>query len=390
MKIYTQINKYKFLFGILFLSMCFQNIEILNFGLFGLKLFHVIGFLFFPFLLKKYKKIKIPCKPMLFFLIYMLFISLINVTNYGINSLNFNYVFSFYILLLIYNCGEVLSKKDWLDIIKNVAIVTLISVYINVIIHYEAILKFFKNPYGHPLYNYIFGGGANLEATWIGFFGLFFKDSKKGYIYIIFGTLLSVLLASRVGILINAFCFVIITLASFDDKKWLVKKDRVLLMIILTILLIVFFVQTGLIDYLLTRIQSIGKDPGSKGRLNMWENVATGIENNPFGVGLGNATKSLNRFSKEYIWEDNVHNIYFQMFLDTGVIGGIVFLFFVIYFLYKNWKYIFYDSIIAFIFAYLLFGLLQFRGGETIIYYIIGIYFINKNRNKIIKKEEDK
>ena len=180
MKISKTINKDKLLFGILLLAMCFQKIEIITFSSFGLKLFHVIGFLYLPLLLKKFKHIKLPSKILTIFLIFMICISVINSVNYGINSLNFNYLFAFYIMLLIYNCTDNISKEDWIDLIKKVASILLICVYINTLVHYKVILKFLQNPNGHPMYNYIFNGGANLEATWIGLLGLFFKSDKKG------------------------------------------------------------------------------------------------------------------------------------------------------------------------------------------------------------------
>ena len=292
-------------------------------------------------------------------------------------------------MLLIYNCTDSISKEDWIDLIKKVAIIVLICVYADAIINYKTILNFLHNPYGHPIYNYIFSGGANLEATWIGLFGLFFKSDKKGYIYIAFCSIISVILASRVGILIDIFVFIFLTLASFDENKWSIKRDRILIMIIIAIIMISFFVQTGTINYLLERMQNIGKDPGSAGRINMWENIYISIEYNPFGYGLGNATNALNIFSKTYIGEDNVHNLYFQMFLDVGIVGGAIFLGMVIYFFNKNLKKIFYDSVTAFLVTYFLFGLLQFRGGESITYYVLGIYFIckKKTREIIINKK---
>ena len=54
----------------------------------------------------------------------------------------------------------------------------------------------------------------------------------------------------------------------------------------------------------------------------------------------------------------------------------------VIKFLFKNLKRFFYDPVIAFLTAYFLFGLLQFRGGESITYFILGIYFACKATNK--------
>ncbi len=279
------INKRKLLFSILLLSMCFQNIEIMNFGTFGLKLFHVIGVLYLPWLLSK-KKIKLPTRTITLFYIFMLFISCINFVKYGFHSLIFNYTFSFYIILLILNCGSDIKKEEWIDIIKKVAVIVLICVYINAIMNADIIIRFLKNPNGHPIYKFIFGGGANLEATWIGMFGFFFKEDKRGFLYTALCVIISTLLASRVGIIINCICFIFLTLQQKEARPGKIKKVRILIMLILGVILLIFLVVTGIVDYLLIRLKSIGTDTGSTARLLMWKNIEEAFKRNPLGYGV--------------------------------------------------------------------------------------------------------
>ena len=79
MNLTSKINKEKLLFGILLLSMCFQKVEIIKFGSFGLKLFHIIGILYLPLLLQKKNSIKLPSKALTIFLFFILLISTINI-----------------------------------------------------------------------------------------------------------------------------------------------------------------------------------------------------------------------------------------------------------------------------------------------------------------------
>ena len=386
-----KVNKTKLLFGILFLSMCFQNIEILNLGSFGLKLFHVVGVLYFPWLLTKMRHLKLPSKLLTVFLIFMLEMSFLHMAKYGIHSLNFNYVFSFYILLLICNCGSTLTKDDWLDIVKKVALIALIAVYINAIIHIKIILNFLKHPWGHPVYTFIFGGGANLEATWIGLFGVFFKDDKKGFIYTALCSVISAMLASRVGIIVDAMCFVVLTFSTTKEKPRYVKKIRLISMMVLGITMIIFFLGTGIIDYLLKRLEAVGTDVGSKARIFMWENAFKAFLNNPFGYGIGNSIVAINLVSDTIITESNIHNLYLQMLLDTGIIGGVCYIGIILSFIMKEIKNFFNDSVVSFIVLYFLLGFIQFRGGETIMFFIVGIYLASrKQKAKGVEISENK
>ena len=371
----------KSLLKLLLLSMCFQNIEIINFGTFGLKLFHIIGICYFPLLIINRKKIRLPSKMITFFLAYLLMLSLINSFTYGFHSLNFNYIFSYYLLIVLFTLAKDVKESEWKEIIKSVAILALICVYLNALINRNIIIAFLKNPYGHPVYKFIFGGGANLETTWIGLFGLFFKDEKKGYIYIFLCSIISAILASRVGIIIDIIAFCFITFGKNSDSK--IKSKKIWYGMLILILSAIIILKTGIMNYLIVRLENIGRDTGSTARLLMWKYVFEAFLKNPLGYGLGNSIKAINTVSTTYIGEGNIHNLYFQMLLDGGILGLIWYLAIIIKFVQKEFFNIWKKPVVMYIITYFVLGLVQFRGGDALLFFFVGVYVIEKQQEKL-------
>lgn len=368
-------------------SMCFQNIEIINFGTFGLKLFHVVGICFIPVILANRKKLVVPSKMITFFLIYLVMVSFVNSFKYGFHSLNFNYIFSYYLLIILFTLAGNIKKNEWEEIIKNVAVWALICVYLNMFINREIIITFLKNPYGHPVYKFIFGGGANLEATWIGMFGLFFKDDKKGYIYLFMCSVVSAILASRVGIIIDIITFCFITFGKDSDNK--INAKKIWYGIFILILAIIVMLKTGIMKYLIVRLESIGNDTGSTARLLMWQYVFRAFFRNPFGYGLGNSIKAINTVATTYIGEGNIHNLYFQMLLDAGILGLSWYLIIIVRFVQKELHNIRKNPVVMFIITYFVLGLVQFRGGDALMFFFVGIYIIERKQEKVLEMRKD-
>jgi O-antigen ligase len=371
-------NKRIILLEILLISMCFQNIEIINFGTFGLKLFHIIGVLFLPLLIKNIKKIKFPSKNFTFFLIFMIIVSTINVTKIGFHSLILNYIFSYYLLILLYTFANDIKRDEWEKIIQNVASFALFCVYVNAFVHRNIIIRFLSNPFGHPVYKFIFGGGANLEATWIGMFGFFFNNKNKGYLYILLCTFISAMLASRVGIIIDVIVFLFLTFSKNDKNK--IDSKKIIIGILVILVTVLIAQKTGVMEYLFSRLKSIGKDTGSTARLLMWQYVIKTFLNNPFGYGVGNSVKAINTVSATYIGEGNIHNLYFQMLLDIGIIGVIWYIGTIAIFVKNEIKNILKNPVVMYLITYFVLGLVQFRGGDALMFYFVGIYVIEKNQ----------
>ena len=385
-----KINRIKLLLGLLFLTFCLPNLDIIKIGEHGLKVYRLISILYLPWLLSK-KHIELPSKPIFIFLIYMVINSVYNFLFLGFERLLLDYIYAFYILVLVYNLGKKLSQDEWISIIKTVAITSLIIVFLNLLKNIDEIIYFFKNQYNeHPSYKFIFTGGPNLEATWIGLFGFFFKDDKKGYIYIVFCTIVSVLLSSRAGIIIDVIVFIFLSFSQTPNRKDLIKKNRLLIMILMVIISGVIAISTGVADKLLGRLTNINSNPGSQGRIHMWRNVWEAFIYKPMGYGAGNAIRGLNMIADEFFLEDNVHNLFLQMLLDLGIIGFVFYFIIVSKFLLQELENFFTNPFTAFLITYILIGFIQFKGAEIIIFYILAVYLLLRNNNKNERKQNIK
>lgn len=86
--------------------------------------------------------------------------------------------------------------------------------------------------------------------------------------------------------------------------------------------------------------------------------------------------------------EDNVHNIYFQMLLDTGFIGLGYFIYLIISFIKKNRKILLKVAFVVFFVFYFIIGFIQFKGAEIFVYYVLGVYLIISKQGEIYEKKD--
>ena len=105
---------------------------------------------------------------------------------------------------------------------------------------------------------------------------------------------------------------------------------------------------------------------------------------------FGNSIVGINTVSEVFIGEGNIHNLYFQMLLDCGLIGVLAYIWIILKFVFKEWKNFFNNPIIAFKISYFILGFIQFRGGDALMFYIVGIYLLNREQKKGILKNEEK
>lgn len=373
----------KFLMFVLILSGCFQNIEVLNISDgFGLKLYHVNSILLSYRLITKNKgKIKLPPMMISVFFVCIMIVSAISYTRYGFNSLCINYIFVYYLIILIINIGKDIKSDEWINILKKVALIMIVCIYFNILMNFSQVTFFLSGNSERINLRTFFGGGINLEATWIALLGIFFIKDEKAYIYLFFSMIISMLYSSRSGLIVNILFFTIILVHESNNNY--IRFKKTLLLFIVGVLINFVNLKTGMFSYVLNRFSKLGNENGSLGRLKMWEYIFPSFINNPFGYGLGNAVKSLTRLSGEIFSESNVHNMFFQMFLDTGMIGGIMYLYLNIRFIFKEKRNIIKNPIIAFIVLYILLSIIEFRGADFLIYVLISIYILTKNEGRL-------
>ena len=356
------------LLTILFFFVCMQNLNIVEYGTFAIKYYHVFAILMLPLLLFKRKVVTVPLLIVGFYAIIIV-ISLYASNSFGINSFFFNYLFALYMVITVRNVGYDFDKEQWISLIKNTFTIVLLIVWIKNLLQIQIFIDFFKRPYGHPLVTVFFGGGVNLEASYIALMCPIFYDDKRMWIYTGSSFAISILYTSRVGILINALVALRLVFIKVDRKHWW----KILSAIIVASISIFIVYRYGYLDYLIRRFTSIGNEAGSIGRLNMWQYISKAINTYPFGVGIGNSIIALERISGLFYIENNVHNLYLQMFVDLGLAGGMYYLYIIGKFAFMHVKNL-RDPIIYVLAMYIIACLIQFRGAEVVIYFLIAIY----------------
>lgn len=378
---------------ILLFSFCLPNFNILSIGETGLKLYRVVVLFATIYIFVK-GRIKIPSSKLLIFFVYMISISFICIFIFGYERLLFDYIFAFLIMMCSFNISSTVKSEKMLSIINKVSIIILGIILLNVLKNIDQILLFLKNPYNnHPIYESIFTGGANLECTWPGMLAVFFiKKPKRGIIYLSLCFIVSILLSSRVGILVDIMALYFLLKNLYPDVKSLTKKRLMrgfILFSILFFILSYILLQTNYLDTILDRFINLGSDTGSQGRLRMWMYVFQAFLNNPFGYGAGNAILAVKNVSHLWYGEDNVHNLIFQMLLDFGLVGMLFYLKTIYNFIKNEFRNLVKNPFAFFILIYIIIGLIQFKGAELITFFVIGLY-LNYKKNKVGETNEQK
>ncbi len=380
-----KFNFDEILLFILLFSFCLPNFNILNIGEQGLKLYRVVVLFATLYIFIK-GRIKMPSSRLLLFFIYMICISFICIFVYGYERLLFDYIFAFLVMICSYNISSNVKSEKMLSIINKVSVIILCIILLNIFKNIDQILLFLKNPYNnHPIYESIFTGGANLECTWPGMLAVFFVNKpKRGIVYLSLCFVISILLSSRVGIMIDVMALYFWLKNLYPNVKFLTKKRLMGGFIIFTIIFIVLSyvsLETNYLDNILDRFINLGNDSGSQGRIRMWLYIFQAFLKNPFGYGAGNAILAVKNVSHLWYGEDNVHNLIFQMLLDFGLVGMILYLKTIYNFIKIESKNFLNNPFAFFILIYVIIGLIQFKGAELITFFVIGIY-LNYRKNK--------
>lgn len=359
----------KALIVIFIVSLCFQNVSIISFGGVSLKLYHLLSLIFLPGLFNKnaYNEMN---KVVLFFT-GIFIISLVSGLRYGFTSFIINYIFCIYIIFVFNSFMKKYTVDEIIEMMKIACWFVLIAIVFNLLCQINQIIYFFHNlSMGHPIVSTIFGGGINLDATWIAILGAVFINSRKKVFILYWGIcfLISFLFMSRAGLIADAFLIFI-----FIHYRYK-RKVKMILIFCLLIIVVCLASFTSMGRAVFLRFVSIGKpsELGSLGRLNMWKYVYPAFKKNPFGYGAGNALKILESISGEKFNDGNVHNLYFQFLLDFGFIYFIIL--FILFFIYLK-KVILKEGFFSVcIFLYLVLAFIQFRGADAIIAFLFVCY----------------
>lgn len=353
-----------------------------------IKVYHVLSVFFLVFFFKGNSVFspKLPSFIWQFFL--MIFgLSVVLFIFYGFNSFIINYIFCFYALLIGLLVKEYLTKEEILTIFKQITIIISLIILGKLFYYSEELLRFMRAPWGHPTLETLYGGGVNLEATWLAFNSAFFMNSKKRYFYvlILFTLIVSLLYASRVGVVLAGVVYFFRFISPVVSKK---ERVWVFQAVLAVLVIGVFYIDYSKLTedlYGLERFAHFNSsvDGGMEGRKAMWQFFPEALkESNWLGYGAGNSMRALEKIGNVDFYEDNPHNYYMQLTLEFGVIMLVVYLL-VIYNLVKIFRIQQFSNPLSIILtAYFIGSLIQFRGAEALIWLYIGIVLFSEYQKR--------
>lgn len=373
---------------VLLVSMCFQNIDLLPFGSMAIKLYHVLVLvLFVASLAQRGPHWRLPDRIFTVAFLAVMLITLIDAFGFGLNSFFFKYIIFFVIIATVYNLGCSLSINQWQRVVRRSSLLVLTLVFIKLLFNYDAILSFLSNPWGgHPVIDTFFGGGVNLEASWIAMFGVFFEKNAKGNLYLSSSLLISLMYSSRTGLILSVLSIIYVYIIRPKNRDVVNRFFQILFVIFILVIAMQVFGST-----IIERFLSIGDadEGGSSQRIKMWGYALLAFQHAPiFGVGAGNAMPHIEALTNQLFFEDNVHNYSLQVLLDFGLIGFIVFACLVAGFLHNNIMKGFTNPFAACITCYLIASFFQFAGADSLLGFAIAGYFATSSAQEEIVLSE--
>ena len=275
--------------------------------------------------------------------------------------------------------GTLIDRARAISALRVASACFMTAVIIKGIVYMPAFIAFFANPQGHPILPTFSVGGANLEATWLALAAIFFIGSAWFLPYAALALAISLLYASRVGVIILVLALLVGGLRSVAVTR-LRRPARSRAVRTVALLAVIGGLAAGAVaeygnglSYLVQRFQSIGDEAGSLSRLVLWRGGVAVFVRHPFGVGQGNAISSLEREIATDVPENNLHNLYLQHLVETGLPGLAVF---VAFGLVTWWRFArgrYQDLLLAYVLCYMAVATIQFSGGDPIVWFVWGL-----------------
>jgi len=295
--------------------------------------------------------------------------------------------------------GRVAGRASVLRACRIASVAFLVLVTVKNVQHVPAFIAYLANPFGHPEVPTLAGGGLNLEATWLALSSTFLIGTVLFVPFAVAAAATSALYASRAGLVVVglAACTAMVHAwsgwrlsraqsrsASPEQPRVHASRSRRMLrraVLVLTAggamialgVAIITVRQFGDPAYVAQRFSAIGEEPGSMGRLTLWRGGMRVFAEFPLGVGLGNAVPMLRRTLGVDVPEDNLHNIYLQHAVETGVPGLLALLIFGTMAARRLVASRFRDHLLVFVCGYLVAGVIQFTGVDAIFWLIYGL-----------------
>ncbi|MNO88362.1 O-Antigen ligase [compost metagenome] len=320
--------------------------------------------------------------PIYFYLLFIIVFSLVGYLTLAPDQLYLNYIFCLVLCISLNSIFHDIDYRKTLNALQCasacIAIFSAINIYLNmdeVRMAQSAELT----SGARPAINFLlYGGGINLEASWTALAAAFFLNERFKFIAFIFlSFFIDYCLLSRSGFMATS---IILLLWAHQHFKLTGRNIVFFIMATIALLVILASTQAFLSNIVIfERFANIGNEPGSLGRLAMWHYVPDAFMANPFfGLGAGNAIRSiqLQGFTGT---DGNVHNYLIHHLLEFGIPGLTLWLILSKRVICIKNK----PELRAYFIVFFILSLIQFRGAEHVMYFVISILILAKKNNPL-------
>lgn len=371
---------------------------------------YFFSLVFAPWLVLHLKELRLPHWSVfgLFLLVYA--IAIFRMPKYGLSKSILHWAFGLYLIVIVLNVGRGFQKKQWLRLLEIAACIFAISHLLYMLWNHETVTYLLHGYYTREL-DGTYGaklpsltrGGRNLDATWLALGGFFVTGRKKAF-YVTYSILFSCLGASRVGMIATA-CLILWSLVY--DKMYRLNWKKLKWYTLYACGMLLVLTYSGLAVAGFGRFSAIlpfapsqnvsqstsqsapnheNAEDGTmdienflSGRAAMWSRAPQMFRDNPWGYGVGNALRVMKQSYGFTSYEDVIHNVFLQLLLDEGFLGGIWYIGLAAAFLYSQRKNLFLSPFAAYFLTYLILSAVQFHGGEALMQFTLAVFLAERN-----------
>ncbi|MEM5433786.1 O-antigen ligase family protein [Paraburkholderia diazotrophica] len=362
--------------GILYILLSLQNLTLVPIGENGFKAFHVGIIMLFLVALTRLGKTS-DMAVIYRYLTFVICVSLIDYIGEPVDPLIANYVLCYVLALSVNSLYAEAEYETTLKSLRWGAVVILAISATNVLLHFSevrTVQSIDANQGVRPELPYlVYAGGANLEASWIALAGAFFvRERRLGLLYVLASIFIDYSFISRSGFIATVLVGTVWFYHNVRSKKlWVLAAT-------ITVIAAGTMNDASLTSFaLFDRFSNVGSEPGSLGRLLMWAYIPDAFLKHPFfGYGAGNAINSIRDLGFNGL-ENNVHNYFFHNVLEFGPLGLILWLLLLLGVMRIRAK----PELRTYCGSFLLLSMIEFRGAEPLLYFVLSILIIGKLTN---------
>lgn len=369
---------------------------------------YFFSLVFAPYLMILLPNLRLPHWSILGLFVLVYALAMIRWPQYGLSKSILHWAFGLYLIVTVLNVGADFTKEQWLKLLEAGACTFAILHVLHMLESYDLVLKLLREYWEGTLSSdqmrvncsaitSLTRGGRNLDATWLALGGFFVRGKKKA-VYGTYAILFAFFGASRVG-MISSLCLILWTLVydrvfrlTFKNLKWYILYGLCILLLLAGSGMMRVGVESIVPDSLMFWKQSEMAETENlqpeepqiidgylSGRGAMWERFPQMLRDNPLGFGVGNALRVMRQSYSFTSYEDVMHNVFMQLALDEGILGGLWFLGLCAAFLYGQRKERFRSPFAAYLLTYLILSVVQFHGGEALMQFTLAVFLLERN-----------